>query len=135
MAIDFPSGLVYYANLLHNMRKNIYRDKIVRVLSRHHLLSITNIQKYLPKVDYSTIYRNVEQLVADGELRKIVVGDGGALYELSGASDDHGHFLCLDCGDIESTQTANMSVPVSRQYVIKDILIKGLCGKCNLNHQ
>ena len=114
------------------MRTNVYRDKILRVLHTNHLLSISDIQKRIAQADYSTIYRNIEQMVSDGVLRKIVLDKNNVSYETTTPKNNHGHFLCLDCGGVESIQTQNMVGTVTGKQTIHDILVRGLCGKCHL---
>lgn len=113
------------------MRTNIYREKILEVLNKNHLLGISDIQKQITKADYSTIYRNVEQMVSDGVLRKIVLDKNTVLYESIKRGSEHDHFLCVDCGNFESVQSPNMSSSFSNRHMIHDVLIRGLCEKCN----
>lgn len=113
------------------MRTNIYRDKILQVVNKNHLLGISDIQKKITNADYSTIYRNVEQMVSDGVLRKVVVDKNIVLYESIGQGKEHDHFLCVDCGNFESIQPANISSSSLNRHTIYDVLVRGLCEKCN----
>lgn len=113
------------------MRTNIYKEKILQILSNNHLLSISDIREQIEKADHSTIYRNVEQMVYDGILRKIVLDKNTVLYESIGNNGTHDHFLCIDCGDFESIQSTYALSTFSDRRVVHDVLVRGLCKKCN----
>ena len=112
------------------MRTNIYREKILQIINRSHLLSISDICKQVAKANYSTVYRNVEQMVSDGTVRKIVFDKNTILYE-SAKQKDHDHFLCVDCGDFESVHLPRTLNVFSGKHAIHDILIRGSCEGCN----
>ena len=46
------------------------------------------------EADFSTIYRNVNQLLEEKAIRKLVVGNKSIEYE--SAFDSHDHFICND---------------------------------------
>ena len=113
------------------MRTNIYREKILQILHDNHLLSIADICKQIAKANYSTVYRNIEQMVSAGVVRRIVFDKNTVLYESVEQKDSHDHFLCMDCGDFESIQLPHTSKAFSDKHVIHDILVRGLCKECN----
>lgn len=114
------------------MRTNIYKKKILKILENNHLLSIADIHQKISNANYSTVYRNIEQLVAEEQIRKVVFDKGVVMYEIYHDEHTHDHFLCTDCGDIKE-----VNIPVTglslllENYKIKDLLIRGLCKKCN----
>lgn len=108
------------------MRTNLYREKIVNVLRQNHLLSINEIHKKIPRANFSTIFRNIEQLYEDKSVKRIIVDKDTILYELS--DHRHDHFVCDDCGDI---QQVHFSRKIKmNQVVIADIMIRGTCEDC-----
>ena len=107
------------------MRTNVYREKILQVVSNNHLLSISDICKKVAKANYSTIYRNIEQMASDGIIRKIVFDKNTVLYESVKQKDHHDHFVCVDCGNFESIQLPYVSRTLSEKHAIHDILIRG----------
>ena len=113
------------------MRTNIYKDKIINLLKKNHLLSISDIHKKIANVDYSTVYRNIEQLVSNNQIRKVVFDKGNIMYELNKEKDNHDHFLCLDCGDVEEISVPLKNLPLSKKYTVSDLLVRGLCENCN----
>jgi Fe2+ or Zn2+ uptake regulation protein len=110
------------------MRSSVYKEKILAVLGKTHLISITDIQKKVPGVDFSTVFRNVEQLCADGLVRKVVISKDSVLYEVIGKTDSHDHFVCNDCGTIESVKAPKIAL--AGNAVATDILIRGTCTNC-----
>jgi Fe2+ or Zn2+ uptake regulation protein len=113
------------------MRPNIYKNKIVQLFETNHLLNIADLHKKISGADYSTIYRNVEQLVEEKKLRKIVIDKEKIMYERDCKENQHDHFVCVDCGDIESIDASHENVSLAGNYIINDLLVRGLCGSCN----
>ncbi len=110
------------------MRTSMYKDSILQALTQAHLLSISDIRKKVRRADFSTIFRNLEQLCTEGIVRKIYPRKDVVLYELVG-HHDHGHFVCDGCGGIESIETSTVSRLPSRA-VIRDIVVHGTCARC-----
>jgi Fe2+ or Zn2+ uptake regulation protein len=108
------------------MRTNIYKDQIVKLLKKKHLLTIAQIHKAIPNVDYSTVFRNVEQLLKGGAIKQVLVDSKSVAYESS--SESHDHFICNDCGKVESIQIPHNSIKGRK---IDDITVRGSCTKCN----
>lgn len=106
------------------MRTNIYSEKIIKLLTKYHLLSLDDINQRV-EADYSTVFRNVEKLVKEGKLKKVFVSKK-VFYELS--FHNHGHFVCNDCGLIESINTKKLlDFPTKK---VSDVTISGWCDKC-----
>ncbi len=125
----------YYTSYLHNtinyMRTNIYKDKILNILQENHLLSISDINKKIGSADYSTVYRNIKSLTLENNIKKVVFGKHRVMYEIMNPSNQHDHFLCIDCGDIEEMQISARKINLPARYKITDVVAKGFCGKCN----
>lgn len=110
-----------------SMRTSIYKKEILKVLSKHHVLSIADIHRAIPDADYSTIYRNIEKLLEEKEIKKVLIDQKTSLYEIV---DDHAHdhFVCDDCGDV-----AEISIPregLGVKLPVSDITVRGQCGDC-----
>ncbi len=113
--------IVYYMS----MKTSVYKQQIVDLLNEHHTLNIQSLCDYLHKPDFSTVFRNVEQLVNDGILKKIVIDTKCCVYEL--ASHNHGHYICTNCKKIETIDVHD--IPISSGS-IKDITVSGICTSC-----
>ncbi len=108
------------------MRTNIYKQKIITLFQKKHLLTISEIHKALPEANYSTVFRNVEQLLKDRQIKKVMIDDKSVAYESS--KDSHDHFICNDCGVVES-----IHVPIDNQFkkkIVTDITVRGTCDNC-----
>lgn len=110
------------------MRTNIYKNKIVTLLERAHLLSIAQITEQITEADFSTIFRNIEQLRAEGIVRKIVVSKEITWYELI-KKNNHDHFICNTCGTVESVHFTKPST-LQNRTVITDVVARGICNNC-----
>ncbi len=89
----------------------------------------------LPALSLGTVYRNLEVLVADGEVYEVPGHVGASRYD--GNPDPHHHFHCEHCGRI-----LDLDVPVPRglaRRVVRDhglharrdrIAFFGLCPAC-----
>jgi len=55
------------------MKVNLHKNKILNILKKDHLLTISEIHRKIPEVDYSTVFRIIEQLLEDGQIRKVLV--------------------------------------------------------------
>lgn len=72
------------------------REQILDVLKREHgALSANEIHSKLPKLDLTTIYRNLDVFVADGEVKKLLLSGKEALYEYQ--DKPHHHAVCTEC--------------------------------------
>lgn len=52
------------------------------------------------RVGTATLYRTLDLLVEAGVARAHDFGDGTRRFEASPPQDDHGHFICLQCGAV-----------------------------------
>ena len=108
------------------MRTNTTKARILQLLEAAHLLRLEDIQARLADdVDFSTVYRNVQQLVADGVLKKVVLDSKVTVYEL--ASHDHNHFVCDSCQQVE---VIDVSIAAKGARSVRDVVVRGSCEKC-----
>jgi Fe2+ or Zn2+ uptake regulation protein len=85
--------------------------------------------------DFSSLYRAVEALVADGELRRVELGTTGSRFER--AADHHEHVRCERCGAVAGVSgcVVEQAVPAVEQltgFAVTghEILFRGLCPDC-----
>lgn len=107
-----------------NMKTNRYKEIIKKYISKNHLVSMSEISRFIPEANFSTIYRNVEQMVTDNELKKIVFDKDNIKYELS--EYEHNHFICDECGDVDEVELKLKD----KTKVMRDAVVHGVCGKC-----
>lgn len=109
------------------MRNSVYKNKILEILAKKHLLSVADIQKEV-EADFSTVFRNLEALVKDGLAKKVVISKDQVLYEKAGGDHQHDHFVCDDCGKVDSIDIKREKIKVLGE--VNDILVRGRCGGC-----
>lgn len=107
------------------MRTNIYQEQIVRALENTHVLSLAELQEQIPEADFSTVYRNVQQLVTEGVLRPVVIDRKRTVYELGNHS--HDHFICTDCQTVEAVTLPKQALG---SKVVSDVVVRGQCEGC-----
>jgi Fe2+ or Zn2+ uptake regulation protein len=79
-----------------NRRHSKKREQILEVLKKEHgALSASDIHLKLPSLDLTTIYRNLDVFVADGEVRRLLLNGKEALYEYQ--KNHHHHAVCTEC--------------------------------------
>jgi len=72
------------------------REKIISILQKsENALSAKAIHELLPEIDLTTIYRNLEKFVTDGEVKKLNLGGSEILYEFQ--AESHHHAVCNVC--------------------------------------
>lgn len=77
-------------------RRSQKRELVLKMLKgARGSLSAAAIHKKVPRIDLTTIYRNLDLFVKEGIVKKLNLGDGEAQYEYK--ADDHHHAICLDC--------------------------------------
>ena len=75
------------------------REQILDVLKQEHgALSASEIHARLPKLNLTTIYRNLDGFVADGEVKKLQLGGKEAVYEY--IHQPHHHAVCTECDKV-----------------------------------
>ncbi len=86
------------------------------------------IQKTIPNIGLSTVYRHLAALVNNGLINEIKTDGGPTRYDATMQS--HGHFLCTTCNQL----TDLMPVTIKADYpgTIRSFvfLAKGICHSC-----
>ncbi len=82
----------------------------------------------------ATVYRNLNQLAEQGEIKKIEGLSEQVHYDHN--TSEHFHIICLKCGLIEDLffkpEQLNLILNKQNEFEILsyDILVKGICKKC-----
>ena len=56
------------------------------------------VRRHLPRISLGTVYRNLQKLVAQQQLRAVHLPDKPTRYD--GTLVEHDHFLCENCGAV-----------------------------------
>ena len=89
----------------------------------------------MPSLSLGTVYRNLEVLVADGDLDEVQSGIGAARYD--GNLEPHHHFNCEGCGrilDIDLPTPRGLAKRLSERHGLVSNRVRmsffGLCLDC-----
>lgn len=87
--------------------------------------------------DKTTIFRNLTDMTEARLLSRIDVGDHIWRFEVRRETDangqNHAHFVCTDCGDVDCLPDFNLQVSPANKKNVSEILLKGNCGDCGDN--
>ena len=93
------------------MKKHFYKNDIIKVCENNHL-NVDEIYKKIikihPEAGKSSIYRNVEQLVDSGELKKLKWVWNKSIYEKT--CEDHAHIICEKTWKIHDIKLCTNSI-------------------------
>ena len=90
-------------------------------------------------VDKTTVFRNLNDLVGAGLVRRSELGDHvwrfEAVKEHDHGGSGHPHFVCVDCGNvscIDEVKLTASSQRISKEIgEVTEILLRGHCNDCN----
>lgn len=95
----------------------------------------TTLKKRGVSADFSSVYRALQRMVAEGSVSQVQLGDGKARFEASG--DHHEHLLCEECGTVAAVSGCLVErvVPaVERRTGFSitghQLLLSGRCPSC-----
>ncbi len=107
--------------------------------SRYHISAediINHVQQRIPRVNKSTIYRNLITLEKAGAIYK-TESDDHFIYHHAEEGHHH-HLVCINCGQIQECREdlfQDVEKHTLHQYQFQanfqHLVINGLCNKCN----
>lgn len=90
------------------------------------------VRNQVPNIGIATIYRNLNQLSEDGEIRKIECGNVDRFDYRTSA---HGHFTCRRCGrvsdvfmDFDKLEALTDEMPGEPDFC--EMMFYGICNDC-----
>ena len=94
------------------------------------------LKKELPSISLATVYRNLNQLAANGMVKKIEGLDGSIHFDHN--LSKHYHFVCTKCNkvydvpyDVAPDLGKNVSAKTGLIIENYDITFKGICPECH----
>ena len=95
------------------------------------------VERAVPGVDRSTIYRNLAALEAAGVVYHVHLAHGPSVYHLADGNELHAHAVCDDCGavvevpgdglrDVATELAATSGFELGRQH----FALTGRCRRC-----
>lgn len=89
-----------------------------------------------PSISRGTVYRNLNQLAADGEISKLEIPGGADHYDHQ--CHDHHHVRCLKCGrvfDVDMDYLPDLQKAIRDAHGFRfsgyDLVFKGICPDCD----
>lgn len=106
-------------------------DRPISAKSLHIMLERIGI-----KVNVTTVYREIEFLLAENIIEKVPLKDTELHYEMKGRPHHH-HLLCTECGNIEDIALESEHVLLEEAHTVSSYNINrhslafyGKCPKC-----
>ena len=126
----------------HQIKKTSPRVSIIQALqTSQNPLSEGEVKEKMGALyDRITFYRSVQTLMEAGIIHRIVADNITVKYALNSCDKghkhqtDHIHFFCQDCNSLiclDEVKTQRYSLPKGFTAQECDVIIKGLCNKCN----
>ena len=121
----------------NTMQRSLVLDT-VKELQRHATADevYAIINKEHPDISRGTVYRNLNLLSDIGEIRKVEMPGGAALYDH--LCYNHYHARCTKCGrvfDVDMYFIADLEGRITNtcgfEFTGHDIIFKGICLECN----
>lgn len=106
--------------------------------SRQEAISLTDIERYLPKADRTTIYRTLKTFEEKGIIHSIQE-QSTTKYKLCGDACDeqthkdwHLHLYCKICKQVTCQEDIQLTQPIAANFRIDEVrfFAKGICAKC-----
>lgn len=126
-----------------NIRPTAMRVLVYKTLAKHKTAqSLSHIEEQLETADRTTLYRTIKTFEEQGVVHSIDDGTGITKYALCAPyctheehHDLHLHFHCNICE--ETTCLTDFKIPpisLPDSFIAQDVnlLVKGVCEKCNL---
>ena len=94
----------------------------------------TEVRQQLPGMSLTTVYNTLKLLVRHNMVHEVIIEDGELRYD--GDLRDHGHFKCLECGEVydffpEEADLAFLrkTLPAGFQIRSTHLCCRGICDK------
>ena len=122
------------------LKKTAQRIMLINILQKKNIaLAENDIRSEMGELyDRITFYRTIQTLIDATLIHRIVVDNKVVKYALgdvASESKNHSHFFCKKCHSVtclENILAVEYHLPNGYQAEENEVLIKGVCGKCNV---
>lgn len=85
----------------------------------------------IPTLSKTTVYNTLKLLIDHQVVQEILIEEKEVHFDL--ATEDHGHFKCLQCGILSDFELKDPPPPAPDGFEVKSVHVyyKGLCSKCS----
>lgn len=119
------------------MKKRNLREQLVALLEKKHYLTVPEMLEALAKKELvfnkTSVYRNLEKMLAEGSMCRHSFGTDKVYYELrSPEHDHHDHFVCEKCKKVDHLDCIidASKVPSGYQLEHHHVTLFGVCKSC-----
>ena len=109
------------------MRTSQWKEHVLDVLAHAHTLTLAEMHAKIPAADQSTLFRNAEQLVEEGLVKKIILPKRTHAYELLENQKKHSHFICTTCSEVDTLPLPRFKT----KHTVDDVTAYGTCTSCD----
>jgi Fe2+ or Zn2+ uptake regulation protein len=126
-----------YSGRRHHSRQRAQILELLRSTDEHPTAAWIHegLQASLPRLSLGTVYRNLDVLVAEGEIEAVPTPHGPTRYDAN--LKPHHHFICEECGGIEDIDLRlpeGLAARIRRKYRVTPTRFRidfyGLCRVC-----
>lgn len=105
-----------------------------RPLSANELYELA--RHYDERIGLRTVYRNIRELVEEGQLVGVDYPGQPVRYEKFGGGQHRPHFICYKCGqvyvlDVEVSEVTVATPPPGFEVSGDEVILYGTCAHCN----
>lgn len=93
------------------------------------------VRETLPRISFATVYRNLDSLAKQGQIKEVQFVDKKKRYEA--VMHDHQHFICSQCDriiDMELSKLLNVTEAVKKMqcHLVQSYNLEliGVCAAC-----
>lgn len=121
-------------------RNTIQKDLIRRaVMTLDHPTAeeiYQSFQEEVPSISRATVYRNLNNMAAEGELKRISMANYPDIYDRTLC--DHYHVRCMKCGEIRdipyfSVEELLPAEMTNYELTGQELVLTGTCPQCKTN--
>lgn len=114
------------------------RKQIFNLLEKSSPVAIIEIEKNLPDINRSTIYRNIELFEKLGFVKRVYIGWKYKIELSDKYSSHHHHITCTNCRSVQAIKSddlieneiSKLSSLYNYRHVSHQLEIQGLCKNC-----
>lgn len=108
----------------NGLRRTGGRHRLLRLFDERRTWTATELRARLGRIDLSTVYRNLHELLKKNVISEAGVSGTETRYEIAGRAH-HAHLLCSRCARAECVPCP-IDLPAQHQ-----LSLTGLCSDCN----
>ena len=118
---------------------NSIKSHIIKLLKKQSgPVSAPILQKKLQEIGFNpnktTVYRNIDTLLEDGQIREVFLpSQKSSYYEI--AAHQHGHFTCQECDTVLCLPSEDIANSIQKKLngsmQVSSFAIHGICQTCN----